>query len=311
MIKNSGASEVRKFGTVFFGSGPVALKSLELIFPYIDLEAIITKPATVREMEARFPGTTVYSVENKASLNELVENHHFKSSLGILIDFGIIVSQQVIDAFPMGIINSHFSLLPEWRGADPITFAILSGQKQTGVSLMLLVAGMDEGPLLAQSALEIQPTTTTPQLTDSLIELSARMLQEIVPEYLDGHVQPQPQTTASLLGDMAPSYSRKLAKTDGKLDWQKPAKTLEREVRAFVEWPHSYTVIAGKEVIITAARAVDAVLPTSQIAVTKHTLRIGCGVGSLDIERLKPAGKKDMTAAAFLAGYGRQLFSKD
>src|SRR5882672_4684555 len=92
----------------------------------------------------------VVTASNKTELDSLLGQLHFTSRLGVLIDFGVIVSQKAIDHFDLGIINSHFSILPEWRGADPITFSILSGQEETGVSLMLLVRAMDEGPLLAQ-----------------------------------------------------------------------------------------------------------------------------------------------------------------
>ena len=138
-----------KDSIVFFGSGPVAAKSLSLLAENFEIESIITKPATVGEMTAALARTVpVFAVSNKAELDKLISETSFKSQLAILIDFGIIVSRHVIDAFSHGIINSHFSVLPEWRGADPISFAILSGQAKTGVSLMLLDEGMDTGKIL-------------------------------------------------------------------------------------------------------------------------------------------------------------------
>src|SRR5690348_2592609 len=138
-MQRSGARMTTQPLIVFFGSGPVALKSLKLLSKYVRIEAIITKPATKNTMEAAFPAVPVFAVERRAELNELCQKQDFSSELGILIDFGVIVDQQAIDSFPLGIINSHFSLLPELRGVDPITFAILSGQKETGVSLMMVV----------------------------------------------------------------------------------------------------------------------------------------------------------------------------
>jgi methionyl-tRNA formyltransferase len=155
---------------VFFGSGPVASKSLELLAKNFAVEAIITKPATAQEMAATLiESVSVYAVSNKSELDELITKQSFNSRLAILIDFGIIVSRTVIDAFPLGIVNSHFSVLPEWRGADPISFAILSGQKTTGVSLMLLDEGMDTGKILVTKSLPINSDDTTPTLTDKLI----------------------------------------------------------------------------------------------------------------------------------------------
>ncbi len=296
-----------KLSIVFFGSGPVALKSLQLLADDFDIEAIVTKPATETVMRSSFTGTPLFVVKNQAELDTLCMEQQFQSRVGILIDFGIIVSQRVIDAFPLGIINSHFSLLPEWRGADPITFSILSGQAQTGVSLMLLVAAMDEGPLLAQAPFTIDAGATTPSLTANLIELSSSMLKAIVPEYLADHLSPAPQENVSIAQSKSPTYSRKLTKADGRLDWQKPAATLEREIRAYIEWPHSYTILAGRDVIITQAQVHDGHGEPGTVAIEGKRLIIYCGAQALEILRLKPAGKPEMAADAFLAGYGRLL----
>lgn len=293
--------------TVFFGSGPVALQNALAIQNAFSFEAIITKPTTEAAMRHAFPGTPVFSVSKKAELDELLRDRSFTSSFGILIDFGIIVSQEVIDAFPKGIINSHFSLLPEWRGADPITFSILSGQRETGVSLMLLSAGMDEGLLLAQAPYAINDDDTTTTLTSNLIEISAALLTNIVPEYLAANIAPHRQEHSAFASEHKISYSRKLTKEDGQIDWHKPATDLEREVRAFIEWPHSYTTLGGKEVIIMHATVVAEEGAPGKIEFHKNQLIVYCGSDALEIQRLKPAGKKEMSAAAFIAGYGRFL----
>lgn len=290
---------------VFFGSGPVAAKSLELLLDNFECEAIITKPSTKDEMLAIAPKVPVFTVSNKSELDEVIRAEHFASKLGILIDFGILVSQEVIDSFDFGIVNSHFSLLPQWRGADPITFSILSGQQKTGVSLMLLVEPMDEGPLLAYAEHEIAAKTTTPELTKQLIELSDRLLKEYLPLYLASKITPHPQTVT----EATLSYSRKLTKQDGLLDFHKPAAVLEREIRAFIEWPKSRTTIAGKDVVILQAR----VEPAGKNKVgmisktTNKEIAIATKDGTLIIEALKPAGKQAMPVSAFLAGYGSKL----
>ena len=297
-----------KLQTVFFGSGPVALQSLQLLTASFDLEAIVTKPSTESDMRRAFPGTPVFTASRRAELDALCLKQQFKSRFGIVIDFGVIIDQTAIDSFPLGIINSHFSLLPEWRGVDPITFAILSGQEQTGVSLMLIVRAWDEGPLLAQAPYTLAPDITTPRLTDDLIELSDALLKEVVPKYVDGQIEPAPQLQASLLQGGEPTYSRKLTKEDGLIDWHKPAAVIEREIRAFISWPHSYTALAGRDVIITEARVVDTTPgQPGTVHVDRKTLAIDCGQQALEILKLKPAGKPDMTAQAFLAGYGRLL----
>jgi methionyl-tRNA formyltransferase len=288
---------------VFFGSGPVAAKSLKLLSENFRIEAVITKPATINEMSTVLPrAAPVYSVGNKRGLDELVTKQAFKSHLAILIDFGIIVSQTVIDAFPLGIINSHFSVLPEWRGADPISFAILSGQKTTGVSLMLLDEGMDTGKILVTKSLPVEPTDTTPTLTDKLILLSDSLLTEYVPKYVAQEVKPRNQSHPERA-----TYSRKLTKDDGLIDWTKPAAVIEREIRAFIDWPKSRTMIAGKEVIIISAHVVAETGKPGSTEVRDKELIIFCGESALSVDELKPAGKNKMTSEAFLAGHKHLL----
>lgn len=307
---------------VFFGSGPVAAESLKLLLKHQTVEAVITKPTTRHEMESIAEDIPVYTVSSKSDLNDLFERENFSNQLGILIDFGIIVSQKIIDYFKRGIINSHFSLLPQWRGADPITFSILSGQKQTGVSLMLLVQAMDEGPILAQRVYDIKDDENSSTLTHELVMLSDALLGDIVPAYLSDTVNqktgtktiPRSQDEVNRMwqNPLETSYSRKLTKEDGILDFTKPAAALEREVRGFIQWPKSRTEIAGKDVVITKAHAVPSIgaddQPGDIITVPEaKMLGIATSAGTLWIDELKPAGKKSMPIAAFLAGYGSKL----
>lgn len=299
---------------VFFGSGPVAAASLRLLAQSFEIEAVITKP---RPAHHRGPvpvvelaeelGLPLLSAAKKAELTEVVTEHRFSSKVAILIDFGIIVEQAVIDYFPLGIINSHFSLLPEWRGADPITFSILSGQKQTGVSLMLLTAGMDEGPLLSVGLHDLSSTVTEPELTDHLIELSHGLLVHDVPRYLAGEVKPRPQEdVAKHLGwSPTPTYSRKLTKQDGILDFTKPAVELEREVRGFIMWPRSRTVLADKDVTVTKAHVEAGIGQPGTMYRDGKVIGFYTSENILVIDALKPAGKGEMSAAAFAAGYLR------
>ena len=319
-------------GLVFFGSGPVASKSLELLSKKFEIEAVVTKPKPAHH-RGSFPvldlcdklNFPVKTVSNKAELDELIATKPFDSAAGVLIDFGIIVSQKVIDYFPKGIINSHFSLLPEWRGADPITFSILSGQKRTGVSLMLLVEKMDEGPVIGCGIQELDGTETTPVLTEKLILLSDALLKKELPDYLSGKTSAAPQNELPGLIPGYPthvSYSRKLTKEDGRIDWTKPAEVLEREIRAYAQWPKSYIELANQTVIITRAKASEGTLfypddvhrqglkPGTVIGNHKDGITVQCGgvpLSILRIDFLKPAGKKEMAAKEFLSGYGKDL----
>jgi methionyl-tRNA formyltransferase len=289
---------------VFFGSGPVAATSLALLAKDFVIEAVVTKPQPAHHKQA-FPvlkladelGLKVCTPINKKELSELIIQSPFNSRLGIVIDYGIIIDESVIDSFSKGIINSHFSLLPKWRGADPISFAILSGEPTTGVSIMRIVKALDEGPLFSQEELNLLDDEAAPELTARLVELSHRMLVKIVPEYLQGSIEPKPQDSVGI------SYSRKLTKADGLIDWNMPAKDLDRQVRAFIEWPRSYTSLGGNEVIVTKTKPVEGSGEPGRLLIDKHSLGVFTGDGVLQIMRLVPSGKREMDIISFMAGY--------
>ena len=304
---------------VFFGSGPVAAQSLDYLSDHFEIEAVVTKAipdhhkgtAPVEEL-ARAKNLPLLFANSKKELDTLIVEQKFSSQLGVIVDFGVIVSQETIDSFPLGILNSHFSLLPEWRGADPITFSVLSGQPKTGVSLMLIEPALDTGKILVQKSLPIASSTTTPSLTQELIELSNSLLGEYIPKYFDGSVKPRSQPHP----DRA-TYSRKLTKEDGRIDWAKPAEQIEREIRAFQGWPASYTELGGKEVTITKAHAVPSDTPGTKPGEVEVVfegkkviaLIVHCGSGQLCIDELKPAGKKEMSGSAFVAGHKDKLIN--
>jgi methionyl-tRNA formyltransferase len=295
---------------VFFGSGPVAAESLRLLNQDLNIEAVITKPrpphhkGTTPVLDlAEELGLKIFTAADKKELSKLMLDKPVISSIAVLIDFGIIVSQDVIDYFPKGIVNSHFSLLPKWRGADPISFSILSGEPKTGVSLMLIDAGMDTGKIIAQKSLQLKPGHDGKTLTRDLISLSHELLTEKLPLYNSGVIRPREQPHP----DRA-SYSRKLTKADGLIDWSNPAEQIDREIRAFIEWPKSRASLGSVDAIITKAYVEpSATGEPGHIEIKDRGLYVACGQGSLKIERLKPAGKKEMDSQSFLAGYKDKL----
>ncbi len=295
--------------TVFFGSGPVAARSLELLLEHTPVEVVITKPRPPHHKgdvpvlalaEAR--GLRVITAANKAELNQRIAEESFQSRYAVLIDFGIIVSQAVIDTFELGIINSHFSLLPHLRGADPITWSIANGDETTGVSLMCVDEGLDTGTLITSRTLHLEPTDTTISLTEKLIDLSDALIQEYVPRYLAGDITPHNQPHP----DRA-TYSRKLTKDDGRIDWNDSAVSIERKIRAFIEWPQSRARFAGLDVIITRAHVVPGAGTPSTYHLEGNEFIVYTGDQALSIDALKPAGKKEMPIQAFLAGYRSKL----
>lgn len=222
-------------------------------------------------------------------------------AVGVLVAYGRIVPQSLIDLFPYGIVNIHPSRLPEHRGPIPLESAILNGERSTSVSLMQLAKEMDAGPVYAQSDVPLTGTETKQSLADHLNEIGAHMLVELLPGILDGIVAAKPQE------DTQATYDKLLTKEDGLLDWQKPAEQLEREIRAYAGWPGSRTTLAGRDVTITAAHVEDGKGEPGTVYRDGKNLGLYTTSGILIIDRLKPAGKADMAAAAFLAGYGSQL----
>lgn len=220
------------------------------------------------------------------------------SQLAVLAAYGRIIPQSLLDQFPLGIINVHPSLLPAYRGPTPIEQAILDGATKTGVSIMRLTAGMDAGPLYKQKSVQLNGTESKEDLTALLQRTGAELLTEVLPlianNELKPHQQPHPDRA---------TYSKLLRKEDGSIDWSKPASRLEREIRAFLGWPGSRTVLGDKEVIVTKAHTAAGVGTPGEITVAGKDLLVFCGIDSLVIERLKPAGKQEMNAEAFINGY--------
>jgi methionyl-tRNA formyltransferase len=220
-----------------------------------------------------------------------------KPDIGVLAAYGKIVPQSVIDIFPHGIINIHPSHLPKHRGPIPIESVILNGEAATAVSIMLLAKEMDAGPVYGRAEIELQGNETKQALADELLEIGGTMIVELLPGILDGSLVAVPQT------DENASYDELITKADCLLDFSKPAARLEREVRAYLEWPKSRTTIGGKEVVITKAHVIDGVGEPGTLWKEAKQFGFYTSDGILVIDSLKPAGKGEMTAAAFLAGY--------
>lgn len=232
--------------------------------------------------------------------NDLAE---LKADIGILVAFGQIIPQSVIDIFPKGIINIHPSLLPKHRGSIPIESAILSGDETTGVSIMKLEKKMDAGPLYGKAQIDLSGNESKQFLADTLLEIGGALLKEIIPMIMEDTAAPLPQD------DTSATYDTLITKENGRIDPHKSARELEREIRAYLEWPKSKINIAGVDMVITAAHTSNtpsAGAPGTTFVNGKE-LGIQTGNGMLIIDMLKPAGKPEMPAAAFLAGYRNKL----
>lgn len=297
-----------KIPLVFFGSGPVAASSLEGIMDFFEIELVITKPRPAHHKEpapvevlAEKYGLPIRFAANKEGVDEVIKGLEIRSSIGLVIDFGVIVSSFAISRFKKGLINSHFSLLPRWRGADPITYCILEGDKETGVSLMQIVPKLDDGPLIAQEKFTLPEKINTQELTAGLINLSNKMLKEYLPKYLEGQIIPKPQSKSGI------SYSHKISKKDGIIDWTQSADQIEREIRAYVGWPKSIAEFNSIRCIITEAEKIEESGTPGEYRVNNGSFVVFAGEGGISIKRIKPAGKKEMSVEEFLRGYKSRL----
>jgi len=294
-----------RLATGFTTEAPTLTRLIAAGYP---VAAVVTnyeagKSRSVRELEvaavAEAHHIPIIINQKPAAIIEQLKSYH--AVAGVLVAYGQIVPQAVIDIFPHGIINIHPSLLPLHRGPTPIESAILQGERQTGVSLMQLSKAMDAGPVYAHQSIKLSGTETKMELTKQLLEIGGDMLIRHLPAILSGGLTPAPQDSA------AATYDQRIAKEDGIIDWHKPAVQLEREIRAYAGWPKSKASLHGLEVIITKAHVVDiSGIVSSPIIIGRKPTYV-CGEQGLAIDMIKPAGKKEMTGEAFLAGYRRVL----
>jgi methionyl-tRNA formyltransferase len=222
----------------------------------------------------------------------------FKAEAAVLVAYGKLVPSDVIDLFPKGIINIHPSLLPKHRGSAPIEGALLEGDSETGVSLMRLVQAMDAGPVYAQAILPLKPGDSKQFLADELLKMGKDLVIEHLPSILDGKLEAAEQN-----GDEA-TYQHRVSKADSELQFtEETAEHLAREVRAYLGWPRSKAMIGTTEVIVTEAHAKDFDGVPGTLYLEDKLLGIHAKQGTLIIDKLVPAGKKEMPASAFLTGY--------
>lgn len=229
--------------------------------------------------------------ENVADLAEL------KPDVMVVAAYGLLLPQSVLDLPRRGCVNVHASLLPRWRGAAPIQAAILAGDKQTGISLMQMDAGLDTGPVFRRDAINIESQWNAGMLHDALADLGGRMLATDIPSILDGEMQASPQD------DALASYAGKIRTADARLDWQLTASDLHRRVRAYNPVPgarFSY----GEEMVKCWQADVGAATNRPAGTVVEagaEGITVACGSGSLRLQRLQRPGRKPVSAAEFAA----------
>jgi len=219
------------------------------------------------------------------------------ADLMVVVAYGLILPQPVLDAPRLGCINIHASLLPRWRGAAPIQRALLAGDTHTGVTIMQMEAGLDTGPMLLTQQTPVAADESGGMLHDRLAQIGAEALLQALPGIADGSLHAEPQD------DAAACYAKKLEKAEAAIDWSQPADLLGRQVRAFNPWPVAQTTLRGEVLRVWVAwsdpQPNDA-MPGSVISATAAGIQVATGSGSLYIKRLQQPGKRAMSAGDFL-----------
>jgi methionyl-tRNA formyltransferase len=215
----------------------------------------------------------------------------------VVVAYGLILPQAVLDLPRLGCLNIHASLLPRWRGAAPIQRAILAGDATTGITLMRMDSGLDTGPVLRQAGLPIGPRMTGGELHDALAALGAGMLAPAIEDLAAGRMQPQSQPTAGV------TYAAKIDKSEAVIDWTQDAEAIARRVRAFNPWPVAETRLAGEQLRIWRAVPLDAAAaaaaPGTVLGLVEGRLHVATGSGVLAIEELQGAGRRVVGARDF------------
>jgi methionyl-tRNA formyltransferase len=213
------------------------------------------------------------------------------ADFGVLVAYGRIIPQEIIDLFPKGIINIHPSLLPIYRGPTPIEQAILDGINETGTSIMRLVRDMDAGPVYASERLALNGAESKAEIAEKLLTIGAELLIKHLPRILDN---PQDFTTQD---DSAATYTMLITKNDGHINWAIPADKIEREIRAYAGWPKSRAKLFDKDIVVTKARIAN--------DSNDGDLVIECLPGWLEIQELTAPSGRNISGAEFLRGYSK------
>jgi methionyl-tRNA formyltransferase len=221
-----------------------------------------------------------------------------KADAAIVVAYGRILPQQFLDAPRHGCVNVHFSLLPKYRGAAPVNWAIVEGEKETGVTTMQIVTELDAGPVLMQRATEIGSSETAPELMQRLATIGANLLSETLKEIET--IEPTPQR------DEDATFAPILKREDGRLDWNMTARGVEWRVRGFQPWPNAHTTLNSRRLIILQAKAEMLSGPADQpgriLEAHGDKLLVACGDGALRILELQPEDSRRMNARDFLNG---------
>jgi methionyl-tRNA formyltransferase len=305
--------ENRMVRIVFLGTPDFAVPVLQSLVdtPEFDVVGVVTQPdrpagrgqqllaSAVKRYAERLglPILQPTTLRDAAAVDAL---RAWSPDVLVVAAFGQILRQPVLDLALHGCVNVHASLLPRWRGAAPIQYAIRAGDRETGITIMKMDIGLDTGPILSQHAVPIDAGETGSTLHDRLADLGARMLPATLTAHLSGEVSPRPQPEEGVT--MAPS----IKKPEGQIDWSQEAVEIDRQVRAFDLWPGTFTFLGDDLLKIISGSpqpAREFASPHGTVVSEHGEIAVQTGAGLYMLKEVQPAGKKPMASQAFLAGH--------
>jgi methionyl-tRNA formyltransferase len=306
---------------VFMGTPELAAVSLEALLRSSDVEVagVVTQPDHPKGRGLKLQPPPVKEIALRQNLRVLqpprARDEQFIETLrGLQPDliavtaYGHILPPAILDLPRFGCLNVHTSLLPKYRGAAPIQWALLNGDTETGVTIMKMNAGMDTGDILSQDKTPIRPEDNSITLHERLGRMGAELLVRTIPDYVSGKIVPQPQPP------IEPVLAPKIRKQDGLIDWRQPAVAIGNRVRALIPWPGAFTHVTDEPhslLKIWEAQVVgQSGAPGEVLNADRHGLVIGCGTGVLRILCVQREGGRRMSAQEFLAGHSLRVGQK-
>lgn len=275
-----------------------------------------TGPVKALALEHNIPVLQPKALKDDAAFAELVA---FGADILAVAAYGLILPQRVIDLPPLGAVNVHGSLLPEWRGAAPIQRAVMNGDIRTGVTIQQVAFKLDSGPIILQRAVGLGDDQTSGELHDELAELGGRLLTEALERLRDGRAMRLPQDESRA------TYAAKLEKADGILNFNESARQVHNRARGVTPWPGAQLNLSRRsadgsalpelKLLVEKGRVIDgeapeSITPGTLLPLANGLIPIVCAAGLYGLERVKPSGGKSMDAAAFSNGYLKGVFAE-
>ncbi len=293
---------------VFMGTPDFAVPTLRALIAAYNVAGVVTQPdrpagrslaplpSPIKEV-ALANNIPVFQPEKLRRPDAVETLRQWPADLYVVAAFGQILPQSVLDIPTRGAINVHASVLPRWRGAAPIQASILAGDAQTGVTIMMMEAGLDTGPMLRAEAIDIAPDETGASLHDRLSELGARLLIPTLDDFLAGRIHPVAQA------DEGVTWAPQIKKEDGRVDWAKSAVEIDRQVRAFTPWPGTFTAWGERTLKILGGRPLEGTEAPGQVIRRDGLVAIGTADGLFAPDRVQIAGKPAVEIGAFVNGH--------